>query len=128
MIDHLERRPAADVFGIDPDIEISGDGTDDEPFGVREIELQRWLIGSDLGAAVPPGDESPGRGGQWLVAGQYGTDESTGGQIRLPVPSEAEALQPPSLLRSDQSSSGVVDVVPVELPRARAPEMNLVDR
>jgi hypothetical protein len=128
MIDHLERRRAADVFGIDPDIQISGDGTDDEPFGVREIELQRWLIGSDLWAAVPPGDESPGRRRQWLVAGKYRTDENTGGQIRLSVPSEAEARQSPSLLWSDQTPSGVVDVVAVELTRARAPEMNFVDR
>ena len=103
MIDHLERRPAADVFGIDPHIQISGDGTDDEPVGVREIELQRWLIGSDPGAAVPPGDESPGRGGQWLVAGQYGTDESTGGQIRLPVPSEAEGPAGDSRMRRTAS-------------------------
>jgi len=128
MIDHLERRRAADVFGIDPDIQISGDGTDDEPPGVREIELQRWLIGSDLWAAVPPGDESPGRRRQWLVAGKYSTDENTGCQIRLSVSSEAEALQPLSLLGSDQTSSGVVDVVAVELGRARAPEMNFVDR
>jgi hypothetical protein len=39
-----------------------------------------------------------------------------------------EALQPLSLLWSDQTSSGVVDVVAVELTRARAPEMNFVDR
>lgn len=104
MTDHLERRRAADVLGIDPDIQISGDGTDDEPFGVREIEPQRWLIGSDLWAAVSPGGESLGSRRQWLVAGKYSTDENTGCEIPLSVPSEAEALQP------------------------RAPEMNFVDR
>lgn len=97
MIDDLKRRWAADVFDIDSDIKISGDGTDDKPIGVREIEMERWLIGYDLWAAVLPDDESPSSRRQWLVPGKYSTDENTSCQISLSVQSEAEALQPLSL-------------------------------
>ena len=94
MIDDLKRRWAAEVFDIDSDIKISGDGTDDKPIGVREIKMERWLIVYDLWAAVLPDDESPSSRRQRLVPGKYSTDENTSCQISLSVPSEAEALQP----------------------------------
>jgi hypothetical protein len=97
MVDDLKRRWAADVFDIDSDSKISGDGTDDKPIGVREIDMERWLIVYDLWAAVLPDCESPSSRRQWLVPGKHSTDENTTCEISLSVPREAEALQPLSL-------------------------------
>ena len=106
MVEDLNWFRPRERFDIDADIHLAGDGTDDEPRGIRQIEAQRGLWTRNLRSTMSVGNKGPSVGRDGFVARQHLANQHARREENQPITVKMKSAQPLDFFRGEECMGG----------------------